>query len=66
MGLTAQGYKQGFVSQLVKISGCYRAIIKNVIFLGFPGGSMVKNPVANARETDWIPDPGRSHGLRSN
>ena len=28
---------------------------------GFPGGSVVKNPPANARDTGLIPDPGRSH-----
>ena len=28
---------------------------------GFPGGSMVKNPPANAGDTDLIPDLGRSH-----
>ena len=26
--------------------------------LGLPGGSVVKNPPANARDTDVIPDPG--------
>ena len=29
--------------------------------LGFPGGSVVKNPPANAGETGLIPDPKRSH-----
>ena len=29
--------------------------------LGFPGGSMVKNPPANAGDLGSIPDPGRSH-----
>ena len=28
---------------------------------GFPGGSVVKNPPANAGDTGSIPDPGRSH-----
>ena len=27
----------------------------------FPGGSVVKNPPANVRDTDSIPDLGRSH-----
>ena len=27
---------------------------------GFPGGSVVKNPPANAGDTGSIPDPGRS------
>ena len=32
----------------------------------FPGGSVVKNPPANARDMGSIPDPGRSHMLQSN
>jgi len=30
--------------------------------LGFPGGSVVKNPPANARNVSSIPRPGRSPG----
>ena len=37
-----------------------------VLLLGFPGGSMVKNPPANAGDTGSIPDSGRSHMLHSN
>ena len=33
---------------------------------GFPGGSVVKNPPANAGDTGSSPGPGRSHMLRSN
>ena len=33
---------------------------------GFPGGSVVKNPPANARDTGLIPDLGRSPMLWSN
>ena len=33
---------------------------------GFPGGSVVKNPPADAGVTGLITDPGRSHVLRSN
>ena len=29
---------------------------------GFPGGSVVKNPPANAGDVGWIPGPGRSLG----
>ena len=32
----------------------------------FPGGSVVKNPPANARDMGSIPDPGGFHMLRSN
>ena len=33
---------------------------------GFPGGSVVKNSLANARDTGSIPDAGRSHMPQSN
>ena len=33
---------------------------------GLPGGSLVKNPPANAGDTGSIPDLGRSHMMRSN
>ena len=32
----------------------------------FPGGTVVKNPPANAGDTGLIPSPGRPHMLRSN
>ena len=32
----------------------------------FPGGSLVKNPPADAGDTDSIPGPGRFHMLQSN
>ena len=34
--------------------------ITDVAFLGFPGGSVVENPPANAGDTGSIPNPGRS------
>ena len=33
---------------------------------GFPGGTVLKNPPANAVDTGSSPGPGRSHMLRSN
>ena len=33
---------------------------------GFPGGSVVKNPLASVGDTGSIPDPGRSHMLQNN
>ena len=33
---------------------------------GFPGGPVVKIPLANAGDTSLIPDPGRSHMPWSN
>ena len=31
----------------------------------FPGGSVVKNPAANAGDAGWIPELGRSPGHRA-
>ena len=36
------------------------------ILSNFPGGTVVKNPPANARDTGSSPGPGRSHMPRSN
>ena len=36
------------------------------LWAGFPGGSLVKNPPANAGDTGSIPGPGRSHMPQSN
>ena len=33
---------------------------------GFPGGTVVKDPPANAADTGLSPGPGRSHMPRSN
>jgi len=35
-------------------------------FLGFSGGSVVKDPPANAGDIGLIPDLGRSHMVQSN
>ena len=35
-------------------------------YMGFPGGTVVKNPPANAGDTGSSPGPGRSHVPRSN
>ena len=39
--------------------------IKEFPGLGFPGGSVVKNPSANAGDMGLIPGLGRSHTPRS-
>ena len=38
---------------------------KKKISLGFPGGSVVKNPPASSGDTGSILGPGRSHMLQS-
>ena len=39
---------------------------KNYKIWDFPGGTVVKNPSANAGDMDSNPGPGRSHMPRSN
>ena len=41
-------------------------VLKNTGFRDFPGGTVVKNPPANAGDMGSSPDPGRFHMLRSN
>ena len=51
------------------ISKIYKQLMEFNIKLqqqGFPGGSVVKNPPANAGDMGSIPDPGRSHMPQSN
>ena len=40
--------------------------IKNIQGLGFPGGTVVENPPANAGDTGSSPGLGRSHMPQSN
>ena len=40
--------------------------LKRKTFLGFPGGTVVKNPPASAGDTGSSPGPRRSHMPRSN
>ena len=44
----------------------WSSLFLNLIFQGFPGGSVIKNPPANAGNTGSTPGLGRSHLLRSN
>ena len=44
----------------------YLFILKKEKKLGFPGGTVVKNPPANAGDTGLSPGPGRSHMPWSN
>ena len=48
----------GFLGQLVYLK---KKKIFKLMVKGFPGGAVVKNPPANAGDTDSIPGPGRSH-----
>ena len=43
-----------------------RKDIKHIENRGFPGGTVVKNPPANAGDTSLSPGPGRSHMPWSN
>ena len=37
-------------------------MVSNHHFMGFPGGSVVKNPLVNARDTGLFPGSGRTSG----
>ena len=60
--IPGQGTRITFVSQ----HGQKVTIKKVIIIKGFPGGSLVKNPPANAEDTCSSPGPGRSHMPQSN
>ena len=51
---------QGIYPKEVKTS------VQRFVHRDFPGGSVVKNPPANAGDTGSIPGPGRSHMPQSN
>ena len=42
-----------------------RLYLKQIDNQGFPDGSVVRNPPANARDSSSIPDPGRADMPRS-
>ena len=44
----------------------FQLLILRLLSRDFPGGTVVKNPSANAGDTGSIPGPGRSHMLRRN
>ena len=52
------------LAHITKLSSQLSPSIK--ILVGFPGGTVVKNLPANARDTGSSPGPGRSHMPRSN
>ena len=51
----------GWLVQLLKTKQTFKVYIQ-----GFPGGTVVKNPPANAGDVGSSPGPGRSHVQRSN
>ena len=55
-----------FSSILIKAAGCLFFKKKKKGRGEFPGGSVVKNPPANAGDRGWIHDPGKSHMPQSN
>ena len=44
----------------------YFNFFKNLLFRDFPGGTVIKNPPADAADMDSSPGPGRSHMPQSN
>ena len=67
-GYVCHVYKHSRVKiKSVKIKNIYIThSIKNEFLSGFPGGSVVKNPPANAGDMCSIPSPGRPHMPQSN
>ena len=56
------GKIEGLMAEFVNLE--YFSLIN--VALGFPGGTVVKNPPANAGDTGSSPGPGRSHMPRGN
>ena len=50
----------------MKVTRDCNGIFKVLKGLGFPGGTVVKNPPANAGDTGLSSGPGRSHMPQSN
>ena len=50
----------------IPVKLAYSYISKNKDIRDFPGGTVVKNPPANAGDMGSSPGPGRSHMPRSN
>ena len=48
------------------VAGEFHQIFKEKLTLGFPGGTVVKNPPANAGDMGSSPGLGRSYMLQSN
>ena len=55
-GVKAWQRKPGLKVRIIRVNN----------YWDFPGGAVVKNPPANAGNTDSIPGPGGSHMPRSN
>ena len=57
-------YYAYYKTYIIQIKGIYTHIYACIyIFMGFPGGSAVKNLPANAGDTGLIPGSGRSPGV---
>ena len=49
------------ISTQLNLTNINSKLQNNIYIWGFLGGSVVKNPPANAGDMGWIPDLGRSH-----
>ena len=54
------------LNRVIMKENCECKFIIIIISRGFPGGTVVKNPPANAGDTGSSPGPGRSYMPRSN
>ena len=58
--------EKDFENQHTLIQSSSKAWASQEVGIGLPGGLLVKNPLANARDRGSIPGPGRFYLLRSN
>ena len=64
--LVLERIKGGLCNESVTIQQSWAELLKQLHFLGFSGGSVVKNLPAGPGDTGLIPGLGRSHTPRSN
>ena len=57
--------EQSWSITLSDVKMYYKTIVIIIVWLGFPSGSMLKNPPANSGDMGLIPDPGRCYMLWS-
>ena len=63
---TSEPFRASFLRRiLLTVCQGHRSARSKTVYRGFPGGSVVKNPPANAGDVGSSPDSGRSHVLYS-
>ena len=47
----------------IRAKGSHTLKVQNISYDGFPDGTVVKNPPANARDSSWVPRSARYPGV---